>query len=225
MPRRLPTTYARLTPERRAELEAEFRLREMEVDPSSSAADACPSSSAADAGVSAPDEVGIDGGRSEVSLPEPMTVEQVLEPFLAEHYAAEQQLKSEAADRALMGQFSADPVLLDEQFAVEQQIAEEADSGSDSDSEFSALDEDEEEEDLDGEEEDYSDSDFDFTPGEEDDDMEEEDDDMEEKDDDIEEEVCGSGSAPSATDACATVTDGPSTAGSVDVVVISDDDE
>lgn len=216
MPRRLPTTYARLTPERRAELEAEFRAREMEDDPSSFAADV---------GVAVPAEVGIGGGRVEVSLPEPMSVDQVLEPFLAEHYAAEEQLKAEAADRALMGQFAADRVLLDEQFAVERQIAEEADSDSDSDFEFS--DEDEEEEDVNGAgvsgsapvgTGEDSGSDFDFTSGEED----VEDDDMEEAGG----SCSGSGSAPSATDAGATVNDAPSATGTVSaVVVISDDDE
>ena len=62
---------------------------------------------------------------------------EAVEPSEAEHYAAERQLKDKAADRALMAQFSVDPVLLDEQFAGERQIEEE-----DSDFDFTS-DEDE----------------------------------------------------------------------------------
>ena len=83
-------------------------------------------------GVAAPHEVASGGGMS-VTLP--MSIKQAVEPFLAEHYAAEQQLKAERVDKALMGQFAANSVLLDEQFTVERQIAGE-DTGFDEEDDF-----------------------------------------------------------------------------------------
>ena len=126
MPLQLPATYAMLTPEHGGELETEFRAREGENGLSNPAMHV--------GAVAAPDELatgGGEGGKSSV-LVHTSPSEALMVQFDAEHYAAEQLLKAEAADINLMGQLFVDRHLLGEQFIVERQITDE-NSGSDLD--------------------------------------------------------------------------------------------